>query len=180
MHQKIKILFISDSDLKSRGVYEHIKSKFDDSVVIYYPLSDSPNKDIQAIQSFIEENSEVHMIGISLGAFYSSYLSFVNKERDDLSFYLIDPTFKPRESHFYNSRFSEEIELIEDNFLNLFEIVSNSYLYFNEPIERGSLKFVEDRIYSSGKPFNVFIEKQNHSDGNINKVINQILENSVI
>jgi len=179
------------------GKAEVLKENFP-SVPIFNPqLDNDPFNDLKLLQDFINNNSNIHVVGTSLGGFYALYLAMDNKHRDDISYYLINPSITPYDSFslklgqsFKNYKsggiFHVDEEFIESLFQAQlmvhfnFEVLPNMYFYFGEQDEVINHNKLKQIIYSTCKPYNVFESDQDHRHDDISTVIKHIKENMVL
>jgi predicted esterase YcpF (UPF0227 family) len=165
---------------------------------IYSPqLNNKPIEDINTLQSFIENNKNIHVVGTSLGGFYTMYLAIMNNDRDDLSFYIVNPSYTPYENFasklnqtFQNYKTNQSFT-VSENFLNeldtlqfhlheLFTVYPNMYFYIGKNDIILNHKPLLNNIYSFFKPVNVFMSEQDHRHDDISEIIKQIQENSIL
>jgi hypothetical protein len=174
-----------------------LEKEFPNDTVYCPQLNNDPINDYTLLQEFINNNTNIHIIGTSLGGFYTMLLAMNNNERDDLSFYMVNPLLKAYEfftsnlnksfkNHKNNFSFtiSEEFILslknIQDNLLNNFYPHPNMYFYFGSLDTSIEHHHLIDKLYSFNKPINIKIDKQDHRFNDLSLIIKQIKENETI
>jgi len=177
---------------------ETLKKEFPNCNIFTPQLTNNPVNDLKTLQDFIENNSNIHIVGTSLGGFYGMYLSFYNQHREDLSFYIINPCYKPFE-HFYPDlhqiffNFKTNVPfVVSSSFLNmlynfqyelnliLIKNLPNVYFYFGKNDKVIDFTELKEKIYSFSSPVNIFETEQDHRHENIEKIVEQIKLNSVL
>jgi predicted esterase YcpF (UPF0227 family) len=177
---------------------ETLKKEFPNCNIFTPQLTNDPINDLKTLQDFIENNSNIHIVGTSLGGFYGMYLSFYNQHREDLSFYIINPCYNPFE-HFYpslnqtfnnfktNTPFTVTLDFLNTLYgfqyeLNSFLIknLPNIYFYFGKNDKVIDFTELKEKLYSFNSPVNIFETEQDHRHENIEKIVEQIKLNSVL
>lgn len=176
---------------------ELLKQAFPNSVVFTPQLNNQPIEDLKLLQEFIDTHSDIHVVGTSLGGFYTMYLALTNSDRDDLSFYMINPSYNPY-SYFktflnqeftnyktnltivVNNKLLDELMELETYVHKNFENKPNMYFYFGTKDDVLNHKILIKKIYSFKTPNNMFTSSQDHRHENIDNVIEQIKLNSVL
>lgn len=176
---------------------EILQKNFPQSTVYSPQLNNEPLKDLEILQDFINNNKNIHIVGTSLGGFYTMHLAIFNHNRDDLSFYMINPSFTPYENFtpklnqtFQNYKtnkpftisenFLNELDTIQNYIHGHFNVYSNMYFYIGENDKTLNHKPLLRKLYLSFKPLNVFMSNQDHRHNDLTLVINQIKENLTI
>jgi len=176
---------------------ETLKNNFPGSYIYGPQLNNEPFKDIELFQDFINRNTNIHIVGTSLGGFYGLYLALTNQERDDISFYLINPSYTPynnlkskinqsfqnyknNSTTTINKEFLNELKILQDKTHSSFKILPNIYFYFGKNDNVVNHDLLKSQIYKSNQPYNMFESDQGHRHEDISLIINQIRENSVI
>jgi predicted esterase YcpF (UPF0227 family) len=161
-------------------------------------LQNGPINDLAILQSYLNRYSDIHVVGTSLGGFYGLYLALMNQHRDDLSFYLINPSYTPYDyfskklnQKFKNYKTNTEF-IVNENFINQLKttqtyiheriknVIYNIYWFFGTKDTELDHQPLKNILYSFNKPVNIFESEQDHRYENIEQVINQIKQNSVI
>jgi predicted esterase YcpF (UPF0227 family) len=177
---------------------EILKQEFPNCNIFTPQLNNEPLYDLNILQEFIKENSDIHVVGTSLGGFYGMYLAYLNRHRDDLHFYIINPCYKPFEHFcpslyqtfnnfktnvsfmltldFLNTLYNFQYELT----LNLDSNLSNLYFYFGKNDKVIDFTELKEKLYSFNHPVNILETDQDHRHENIEKIIEQIKLNSVL
>jgi uncharacterized protein len=176
---------------------EKLKQAFPNANVFTPQLRNEPQVDIQYLQRFIKEHKDIHVVGTSLGGFYTMYLALMNSDRDDLSFYILNPVYTPYE-HFllkkdqilYNHKsnipfkisenFLDEINQLQYFLHECFNVYSNMYFYFGNKDEVLNHEPLIKNIYNFKKPVNIFMDEQDHRFADLKEVIKQIQENIIL
>jgi predicted esterase YcpF (UPF0227 family) len=175
---------------------ETLKSAFPEFNVYSPQLNNKPIEDINTLQEFLDKNTNVHVVGTSLGGFYALLLALNNQQRDDISFYLINPSYTPYNSFklkinqtFQNyknntisivdGRFIEELNYLQSEIFSKFKVLSNIYFYFGNEDKIIDHSFLKKEIYKH-RPNNIFESNQDHRHEDISKIIKQIKENTVL
>jgi predicted esterase YcpF (UPF0227 family) len=92
MDNKINILVIHGFNSGPGSKSETLKNHFPTTNIFTPQLSNKPIDDIDILQKFLDKNTNIHVVGTSLGGFYGLYLALTNQDRDDISFYIINPS----------------------------------------------------------------------------------------
>jgi uncharacterized protein len=175
---------------------EKLKQAFPNAKIFTPQLQNEPLADIQYLQKFIKKHKDIHVIGTSLGGFYTMYLALMNSHRDDLAFYMINPAYTPYEHFsnkknqiFYNHKsnlpfkigenFLNEIDSLQFHLHECFNAYPNMYFYFGNNDEILNHQPLIQQLYGLFKPVNVFHSDQDHRHNDLNKIIKQIQENMV-
>jgi predicted esterase YcpF (UPF0227 family) len=176
---------------------EILQKSFPQSTVYSPQLNNEPFKDLRVLQDFISNNKNIHVVGTSLGGFYAMYLAIFSYNRDDLSFYIVNPSFTPYENftpklnqtftnYKNNSTFTisedfiNELDTLQCHLYEQFDVYSNMYFYIGENDKTLNHKLLLNKLYSLDKPLNIFTSNQDHRHDDLTLVINQIKENIVI
>jgi predicted esterase YcpF (UPF0227 family) len=174
-----------------------LQSAFPQATVYSPQLNNEPFNDLALLQKFIEEHKDIHIVGTSLGGFYTMYLAIMNNDRDDLSFYIVNPSYTPyknfapklnktfqnyktNKSFTVSENFINELDTLQFNLHELFSISPNMYFYFGKNDEVLNHEPLLNNIYSFFKPVNVFMSEQDHRHDDISEIIKQIQENSIL
>ena len=176
---------------------ELLKQAFPNSVVFTPQLNNQPIEDLKLLQEFLDTHSDIHIVGTSLGGFYTMYLALTNNDRDDLSFYMINPVFNPysyfktflyqeftnyktKSTTVINNKLLDELMSLETYVHLVFENKPNMYFYFGTKDNVLNHKILIKKIFSFQTPNNIFTSYQDHRHENIDKIIEQIKLNSVL
>lgn len=177
-----------------------LQKQFPDCEVIAPQLSYDPSKAIQTLIQIVEDNSgsELHIVGTSLGAFYTMYLSTVYGSYEDISYYLINPSFKPQETlkRYENSTVSnyktEEQFKVTDAFFTTLQSYYQQILdSYNESCIHSSNYFLSTQdelldfdefknyIKGFGVPYRIYYSEQGHRFADISIVIQKLKGNMI-
>jgi predicted esterase YcpF (UPF0227 family) len=160
-------------------------------------LVNTPFEDIKTLQTFIDTHKNIHVVGTSLGGFYTMILASMNKDRDDLYFYCINPlysayehyspkinevhvNFKTKESFHITTVFTSELLTLQQSLLNSFPILANMYFYFGCKDTQLNHSKLKEKIQSFNKPYNILITNEDHRHNDLTYIIQQIKNNLVI
>jgi len=161
-------------------------------------LQNDPVNDLIILQNYLNKYSDIHVVGTSLGGFYGLYLALINQHRDDLSFYLINPSYTPYDyfagklnQTFKNYKTNTEF-VVDEYFVNQLKnfqnyiheqmknIVYNIYWFFGTKDTELDYQPLKNVLYSFNKPVNIFESEQDHRHEDLTQVIEQIKQNSII
>lgn len=182
---------------------EILKNNFPDAKIFSPQLNNDPLSDIYTIQSYINKHKDIHIVGTSLGGFYTLYLSLIkdNLQRDDLHFYSINPSIEPfdrfspklnqtfqnyktKEKFTISEKFLGELKLLQDTIQEDFNPDPNMNFYFgllDEVIDHApTIKKLYSIALDHNTPINIFTDYQGHRYNDLSLVINSIKENMVL
>jgi predicted esterase YcpF (UPF0227 family) len=160
-------------------------------------LTNNPFIDVSVLEDFIDNNRNIHVVGTSLGAFYTMYLAVIHyQHREDISYYIINPSYTPYDNFKFkvgeeftnyktnskfkvNDRFVNELNLLQDIVHSLFVNYPNMYFYFGDNDEVLNHDDLKDKIKSFKSPYNIFTSNQDHRHEDISSIISQIKINSL-
>jgi len=76
---------------------EELQKHFPDCEVIAPQLPYDPLQAVELIKSIVDKHidSDIHIVGTSLGAFYAMYISTVYSTFDNINYYLLNISFEP-------------------------------------------------------------------------------------
>ncbi|CAB4125421.1 COG3150 Predicted esterase [uncultured Caudovirales phage] len=77
-----------------------LTKQFPNCEVVAPQLPYNPQEAIEILKGVLDQhlNADVHIVGTSLGGFYTMYLSTLYSSYQDITYYLINPSFKPQET----------------------------------------------------------------------------------
>lgn len=172
-----------------------LEEQFPDIKVFTPQLKNSPIADLALLQEFLDQNSDVHVVGTSMGGFLGLILSLRNSNRDDVSFYLINPSFAPADSfarrigeNTINYKTAETFE-IDANFVselrqlqtelhaNLISRPNNTWFYFSLQDEVLNHDALRNRLLSLRVPVNIAESEQDHRHSDMQGVLYTIRMN---
>jgi predicted esterase YcpF (UPF0227 family) len=139
MDNKINILVIHGFNSGPGNKSETLKNHFPHANVYTPQLSNKPIDDINILQEFLDKNTNVHVVGTSLGGFYGLYLALTNQGRDDISFYIINPSYTPYDNFKPRINFTihpnaNQLLIYYNKYLNLLQIHYKIHKIFNNII----------------------------------------------
>jgi predicted esterase YcpF (UPF0227 family) len=176
---------------------EQLKKSFPQADIYCPNHGTSPVDFINHIQEhYISLRKDIHIVGTSLGGFYTMMLSLNNKERNDIYYYAINPLtnpydrFKDKIGQVFENHKTKDKFIISEDFINQlkglqhtfktqFEYLPCMSFYFgknDDVIDHSKLK---EYLYSLGMPMNIFESDQDHQHQGISRVIQQIKENNL-
>jgi len=180
---------------------EELQKQFTDCEVIAPQLPYNPIQSIDVISNIIDQHidSDLHIVGTSLGAFYTMYLSIKYCSRDNIFYYLINTSFEPHITLrryegklLTNYKTQEEFETTSEFFdqlhalyypikkaYNVNCIYSSNYFIGTEDEVVNFSNFI-DFLKSFEIPYKVHYSKQDHRFSNISDVVRAISYNSVL
>lgn len=178
---------------------ENLSKAFPEIVVITPKLSNDPVEATNTLGNIVKSlDNEIHIVGTSLGAFYGMYLSYKFKERDNLYFYYINPSWDP---------FITLSNLKVDSFLdNLYPVEKESYLYKLRVLKSQIIEFGDKRptilnnstfffgrndevlnfdrlkeyLYAFNQPVNIVETNENHRHQDLSEVVKAIKTNMLM
>jgi uncharacterized protein len=79
---------------------EELQKAFPQAKVIAPQLKHQPKEDVEFLKSILVDHKglAVHVVGTSLGGFYTMILSAAFSKEENLHFYVINPSFSPYET----------------------------------------------------------------------------------
>ena len=172
-----------------------LEKSFPNANVFSPQLTNQPLYDIGMLNNFISSHKNIHVVGTSLGGFYTMCLALANKNRDDISFYIINPSYTPYinfkfkvgeefinyklgNKFIVNSAFVEELNILQSELHSSFVNLPNMYYYFGNKDEVLNHDPLKTKIKLS-PPYNLFESDQDHRHENISSIISQIKINSL-
>lgn len=188
--------FNSGPGEKAKTLQKHLP----DYNIIAPQLSDTEIKrNLQNLCKIVDHIEDMHIVGTSLGGFYTLLLNKIYKERYDLSFYPINPSLSPSKSlksklgkklknyktgneYEISSNYIEELKKLEEtyNLLDDPEELIGLYVYLGNKDEILDFTELESKIKKFDKPYSIVRENQDHRFSNLDLVIKQIKENWII
>jgi predicted esterase YcpF (UPF0227 family) len=197
MNNKINVLVIHGFNSGPGSKSETLKNHFPYANVYTPQLNNKPIDDINILQEFLDKNTNVHVVGTSLGGFYGLYLALTNQGRDDISFYVINPSytpynnFKSKINQSFRNHKNDLISIVDEKFINElkefqnkvhyeFKILPNVYFYFGDKDDVINHDILKSEIFKFKAPHNIFESNQDHRHEDISKIIKQIKENTVL
>jgi uncharacterized protein len=191
------ILYIHGFNSGPGGKTEILRREFPKQEVISPQLLNRPLEDIKILQNILDSYEDVRVVGTSLGGFYGLCLAFNNTHRDDLSFYLINPSLIPHDSFsrklgekftnykngtefVVNESFLEELYSLQKKLNSLFRPLPNAYFFLGTKDDVIDHTLLKDTLAYSEIPYNVFESDQDHRHEDIREVMERIKENMVL
>jgi predicted esterase YcpF (UPF0227 family) len=180
---------------------EELQKHFPDCQVIAPQLPHDPTSAIQLVRDIIDEHeqSDIHIVGTSLGAFYAMCISIIYSERSNITYYLINTSFEPHLTlQRYNGRVitnyktQEQFETTPEFFAVLQRLYSTIRKYYDANCIHSSDYFIgtedevidftnfTDFIKSFEVPYKIHYSKQDHRFSDLSDVIKAIRYNSVL
>lgn len=177
---------------------QQLTQQFPDCQVIAPQLPYDPRQALELIRSIINQydRSDIHIVGTSLGAFYAMCLSVVYNERDNITYYLINPSFEPhitlrryQGKVITNYKTGETFVAGDDLFGELAKMHSAIKQFYNARCIHSSDYFVgtDDEVIdftnftnfikSFEVPYRLYYSKQDHRYSDISDVVSKINEN---
>lgn len=178
---------------------QELQKQFPDCSVIAPQLPYDPRQAIELLTGLVDKyiDTEIHIVGTSLGGFYTMYLSTLYREKYNIIYYAINPSFEPhitlqRYSKVVNYKSGESFQTSQE-FYKVFEeyynyIIDNydsrcihSSNYFigtnDEVLNFDSFK---EFIYSKKLPIRLDYSEQDHRFSNIAPVVSRLRGNMVL
>ena len=173
-----------------------LEKAFPNTNVITPQLLNKPLQDIEVLSEIVSSYKNLHIVGTSLGGFYAMYLMVKFKDREDISFYIINPSYTPYDnfktkigSSFSNyklgtvytvcTEFVEELGVLQKQVHSSPINLPNAYYYFGSKDIILNYSKIKDRIRYYSTPYNILESDQDHRHSDISKVVNQIEINSL-
>ena len=180
---------------------QELQKQFPDCQIIAPQLPYDPHQAIKLVSNIINEHidSDVHIVGTSLGAFYAMYLSIKYCSTSNIFFYLINTSFEPHitlkryeGNVLINYKTQEQFETTPQFFRALYFqyiqiishydascIYSSDYFIGTEDEVIDYTNFI-DFLKSFEVPYRLEYSKQDHRFSNLSDVVKAIRYNSVL
>mgnify|MGYP002399965094 CR=1 FL=1 len=172
-----------------------LQSTFPDCEIIAPQLAYSPSVAIKQLQSIIEscKGKVVHVVGTSLGGFYTMYLSTIKSPEAEIFYYVINPSFTPQKSlqRYLNTTVTNyktqeqfqvdwtfvvelatyQLEMVDKYSANCIHL-SNYYIGVQDSV----LDYLDFQMFIEkfDVPFRMYKSKQDHRFSDISPVINSL------
>lgn len=180
---------------------EELQKQFPDCQVIAPQLPYDPKQAIKLIRGIIDEHieSDIHIVGTSLGAFYAMYLSTFYNTTVNIYFYLLNTSFEPHITLrryegkvISNYKTGEEFETTAEFFHTLSIFYLRIKDYYDRDCICASTYFIgtedevidftnfTDFIKSFKVPYRLHYSKQDHRFSDLSDVVKAIRYNSVL
>lgn len=180
---------------------QELQNQFPDCLVIAPQLPYDPLEAIKLVRGIIDQHIEndIHIVGTSLGAFYTMYLSTFYNTRDNIYYYLINTSFEPhitlrryKGSVINNYKTGEKFETTAEFFRTLAVFYLRIKNYYDRDCICASTYFIgtEDEvidfanfkefIHIFGVPYKLHYSKQDHRFSDLSDVVKAIRYNSVL
>jgi predicted esterase YcpF (UPF0227 family) len=193
----MNILYIHGFNSAPGSKSKYLEEAFPNANIFSPQLTNQPLYDIGVLNNFILSNKNIHVVGTSLGGFYTMCLALGHKNRDDVSFYIINPSYSPYNNFKFkvgeeftnyklgnkftvNNVFVEGLDILQSELHSSFVNLPNLYFYFGNNDEVLNHDNLKDKIKSFKSPYNIFESNQDHRHEDISKIIKQIKENTVL
>jgi len=169
-----------------------LEQQFPNHTVLSPQLQNSPLKDLSRLQQIIDENQDVHVVGTSLGGFYAMCLALRNPKRDDVDFYLINPSrtpaygfaerigeqvtnYKTQEPFVISQQFVAELGQLQQE-LDMMTVDDTRNMQFFLSLQDDVLNFdvLRQQLAEFKAPIRIHESEQDHRHQNINAVVAQI------
>lgn len=178
---------------------EQLQKAFPGCDVVAPQLPYDPLQAIQVVNEILAKYSEdeIHIVGTSLGAFYTMYLSTLYRDREEIFYYLINPSFKPHKTlarysgeTLTNFKTKEQFKVslpflvsLEEMYASLVENYTPKCIYYSNYFigtKDEVLNFTDviSFIQSYKVPYRLHYSNQDHRYCNILDVIQQLRENN--
>lgn len=178
---------------------EQLQKAFTGYTVVAPQLPYDPLQAIQVVNEILTKYSEdeIHIIGTSLGAFYTMYLSTLYQDREDIFYYLLNPSFKPHKTLakysgevLTNFKTKEQFKVslpflvsLEEMYASLVENYTSKCIYYSNYFigtEDKTLDFTDmiTFLQSYKVPFRLHYSNQDHRYSSILDVVQQLRENT--
>ena len=180
---------------------QELQKQFPDCQVIAPQLPYDPQQAIKLVSNIINEHidSDVHIVGTSLGAFYAMYLSIEYCNTSNIFFYLINTSFEPhitlkryegkvltnyktQEQFETTPQFFHTLTILFLKIRGLYDascIYSSDYFIGTEDEVIDYTNFI-DFLKSFEVPYRLEYSKQDHRFSNLSDVVKAIRYNSVL
>lgn len=175
---------------------QELQKQFPDCLVIAPRLSYDPRQAIELLTSLIDKynDTEVHVVGTSLGGFYTMYLSTLYREKYNIIYYAINPSFEPhitlqRYKEVVNYKSGESFQTSQE-FYKVFEeyynyIIDNydsrcihsSNFFIGTQDEVLNFTTFKKFVYDFKLPVRMYYSEQDHRYSDISTVVNKLKEN---
>ncbi len=188
------ILYVHGFNSAPGDKVKQIRKHFPEYEVLAPKLPNDPHETIASLIELLSNKEEVHIIGNSLGGFYTLILAKTFKEKDDFFYYLINPQLWPVDS--FTPRIGEKV--IKNRGTKTFEISSKFVNYLKDlelHIDPKTFLYVEwffgkndkvvdhektlNYLYSLKIPFRYNISPQDHSYKNLEYLFEAIKQNGL-
>lgn len=190
------ILVIHGFNSKPGQKSKKLKEEFPKFNIITPQLNKDPIKAVSQLKQVINSlKNETHIVGTSLGGFYSMYLSSQFRNRDDLYYYYINPSWDPFITLFnlkvksfldeFNieekKHYSLKLRKIKSDIIGFGSatppILNNSTFFFGKNDQVLDFKKLKQYIYSFNKPVDIVNTNENHRHQDIAEIISKIKHN---
>ena len=180
---------------------QELQKQFPDCQVIAPQLPYDPTKAIELISEIIDQHidSDVHIVGTSLGAFYAMYLSITYCNTSNIFFYLINTSFEPhitlkryegivltnyktQQQFETTTEFFRALTILFLKIRGLYDancIYSSDYFIGTEDKVIDYTNFT-NFLSSFQVPYRLYYSKQDHRFSNLSDVVQAIRYNSVL
>jgi len=180
---------------------QELQNQFPDCVVIAPQLPYDPLQAIEVVSHIIDQHidSNIHIVGTSLGAFYAMCVSIIYSERSNITYYLINTSFEPHITLrryegkvITNYKTQEQFETNPEFFAALQRMYSTIRKYYDTNCIHSSDYFIgtedevidftnfTDFIKSFKVPYRLQYSKQDHRFSDLSDVVKAIRYNSVL
>ncbi len=180
---------------------EELQKQFPHCEVIAPQLSYDPKQAIKVISDIVDEHieSDIHIVGTSLGAFYAMYISTKYSSRMNMFYYLLNTSFEPHITLrryegkvISNYKTGEQFETTAEFFHTLTILFLKIRGLYNADCIHSSTYFIgtedevidftnfTDFIKSFEVPYRLHYSKQNHRFSDLSQVVRAIRYNSLL
>jgi uncharacterized protein len=175
---------------------EELQKAFPQAKVIAPQLKHQPKEDVEFLKSILAENKgqTVHVVGTSLGGFYTMLLSTAFSNEEGFHFYVINPSFSPdetlsryigetvtnlknQEKTTITKEFINELKLLKQELLNVYdkEAINATTFFIGTRDELLDFTELKEFIASFRCPYAFIESDQDHRFGNLEPVIQRII-----
>lgn len=180
---------------------EELQKQFPNCEVIAPQLPYDPDQAIKLVSNIINEHidSDIHIVGTSLGAFYIMYLSIKYSKRLNIFYYLVNTSFEPHITLrryegkvITNYKTGEQFETTAEFFDKLkalyipikkaysADCIHSSTYFIGTEDEVVDFSNFMDFLKSFKVPYRLHYSKQDHRFSDLSDVISAIRYNSVL
>ena len=177
---------------------QYITQQFPDCQVIAPQLPYDPLQAVEVIRDIIDQHDrdDIHIVGTSLGAFYAMYISRLYVLRDNIIYYLINPSFEPHTTLrrydgkvINNYKTQQQFETTHEFFEGLRILYYYTSKMYNARCIHSSNYFIgtEDEVVdftnftnfikSFEVPYRMYHSKQDHRYSDLSDVVEKIRQN---
>jgi len=182
------------------GKLLELQKQFPDCEVIAPQLPYDPLQAIKVLRDMVNshKHTDVHIIGTSLGAFYTMYLSTLYSERNNFTYYLINPSFEPHNTFrryegevLTNFKTQEQFQTTPEFFSSLATLYDTIKLHYNAHCIHSSNYFIgtKDEVVDFSSfidfiklfdlPYRIYYSEQGHRFEDMSMVVQKVRGNMI-